>query len=415
MSVTALVGLLFLAACKPADEPMRSEIDAATEIAGIAPGARDADLGPASLGTIRLVTPDAGELAATPTPVGADVEAPMPADGEVIGADADGSRLPAELLAALGVAPDEGARAAANKANKEGLRHHRKLDLKAATRAYEAALAAWPGHVFANYNMACAMALRGEGDRALHHLEVLAAIGTEASRGRLARAASDEDFVSMLEDARFRELTGYVPVEVSWSPTTSTPAAADDVSRRLREAHVAATPGKPWRKDVARDTLYVRIDDAKAAAVGDRVVAALGDGLQRLDSKYLDERRPVVVVLSADAVAAAGGDEEDGSVDAWIGVKMTARPAGAVEHLHLKRTGFFRWERLEDSGRRVERTGRYHLEESTLSLDYRQITETPTDTGDPDIEVEQGRRSSHPIVGKRGALMVDEVRFERGR
>ncbi len=110
-----------------------------------------------------------------------------------------------------------------------------------------------------------------------------------------------------------------------------------------------------------------------------------------------------------------GGDEEDGSVDAWIGVKMTARPAGAVEHLHLKRTGFFRWERLEDSGRRVERTGRYHLEESTLSLDYRQITETPTDTGDPDIEVEQGRRSSHPIVGKRGALMVDEVRFERGR
>ena len=414
MSVTALIAAVFLGSCKPADEPMRADLGATAGAGRAGPVALDAGPGPASLGTIRLVTPDAGAFPPATDPRLRDAAVTGPVAGEVVDGDALASPLAAAVRAVIAVPPTEEARATADAANKAGLRHHRKLDLIAAVRSYDAALAAWPGHVFANYNLACASALRGERDRAIHHLEVLAALDSEASRGRLLRATTDEDFASLLEDARFRALTGYLPVEVSWSPTTSSSSAADEIARRLRAAEVAAGVGKAWRKDVTRDTLYVRIDDDAAAEIADRVVAALGEGLQRLDSKYLDEARPLVLVLSGDAVAAAGGDEEAGSVDAWVGVKMTARPDGAVEHLHLKRTGFFRWERLEDAGRRVERTGRYHLEGSTLSLDYRQVTETPTSSGDPDLEVEQGRRSSHDVSAGRGTLIVDGIRFKRG-
>ena len=80
--------------------------------------------------------------------------------------------------------------------------HYQAKDYEAALRVLEDALAEHPDSALGLYNAACVEALLGRTDDALKHLEK--AIGRDERYVELARG--DDDFVSLRDDPRFREL-----------------------------------------------------------------------------------------------------------------------------------------------------------------------------------------------------------------
>ena len=82
----------------------------------------------------------------------------------------------------------------------EGLARYKAGDMAAAAAAFEAALAAGTNPVASRYNAACAHALAGAKEKALDHLEKLAAGGY--SGGPVV--ANDADFVSLRNEPRFQ-------------------------------------------------------------------------------------------------------------------------------------------------------------------------------------------------------------------
>jgi hypothetical protein len=97
--------------------------------------------------------------------------------------------------------------ARARELNAEGLKLHRAKDYAGAQAKFNAALAEDPGHILARYNLACALHLAGERERAFAILEEFKKNGCPACLGRLVRARKDEDFEASWEDAAFLALT----------------------------------------------------------------------------------------------------------------------------------------------------------------------------------------------------------------
>ena len=448
-----------LACCKPASEPPRSAAvtDAAT---APWPAERDVGLAPPS-GTILVdapatdappttdVPPVVGELAA-PEEIDAGPSGGEPQEDVVATADAatdaidDASLvplaatsivLPEELVAKVRAAPTARAEDDAKRLNRSGLQKHRRLELEAAIRDYQQALDAWPGHAFSNYNIACAYALTGHPDDALRHLAILAVVGDEASRDRLLSARTDADFDAMLDDPRFREVTGYTPVYVSWSPGLDKRVDAQRIATALHGVHVSAraTP-TAWETGYDRPTLLVRPDDAVAARAAEEVRAGVSLGaIDQKDDPSLDLRRTVVLVLPAPAAvgeeAPAGvGDDGNspGEVDVptvgiqgdarafsdLVGVRLAARDGGTVQKLLLKPTGFFEWEIATPDGGRTLRRGRYAVRGEALALDYREDVQTPgPDPTAPEVRFEEGKRSTHPFALTPAGITMDGVTF----
>jgi hypothetical protein len=407
--LAALTIAALLVDCKPADEPPRRAPAAASTSAPDVAAAPAADGGSslASLGTIRISAPDGGGPAPAP-------EIPLP-DAETAAApdaaEADApSRLSAEVLAVLAQPPTADAEAIARKLNAKGLAFHRRLEVPAAIREYREALQAWPAHVPTNYNMACALALQGDSGGALHHLEVLGALSDPTARRKLDSARTDPDLAALEGDSDFRRLTGWLPVQVTAAPELTDATSIGATVALLRKAFVPARDGGQWSKSVDGSTLFVRVDDPAAASMADSIMAALSPPPKRVDSRFLGEDKPLVLVLAATDAAAAAAATLTRPEDA-IDTRLTASVEGGVERLYLKKTGFFSWERVEDSGRRTDRTGRYQLDNGALAIDYRQVVETPREGEAPDVQVDQGRRSTHKAVVEDGALVVDGVAF----
>ncbi|MGM0574633.1 MAG: tetratricopeptide repeat protein [Myxococcota bacterium] len=364
----------------------------------------------ATRGTIRLTAPDPADetdTAALPAP---DVSEPDRGDAAPSTAttpDADALGLSPGLLTKILTAPSEEDRARADALNRKGLRRHRKLEIPAAIEAYRAALEAWPGHSWANYNLACAHALQGDREGALRHLRIVAALGGEEAEERLHAARTDPDFERLVDDRDFRSLTGYVTVLVAPSPSLDDGDAVAQVEAALREAHVPARArDEAWSEDLERTTLRIRAGDPAARAMADEVEVAWSRPLER--RSIPDAESPLVLVLGHGARA---GADVAGPKD-LVGRPLVAKTDDAVERLRLKRTGFFSWERLEDDGRRVTRTGRYLLDNGALSLSYRQVMESPRRGAAPDVDIEQGRRSTHKVRVEDGALVVDDQVFQ---
>ncbi|PKN58305.1 MAG: hypothetical protein CVU56_06590 [Deltaproteobacteria bacterium HGW-Deltaproteobacteria-14] len=452
-----------LACCKPASEPPRS---AAPPDAATTPWLAERDVGLAApSGTILVdgpvtdlapgadVPPLVGELAA-PGEIDAGPGAGDAPDDVVAGGDAaevdpsvaagDASLvplaatsivLPEELVAKVRAAPTARAEDDARRLNRTGLQKHRRLELEAAIRDYQQALDAWPGHPFSNYNIACAYALTGHPDDALRHLAILAVVGDEASRDRLLSARTDADFDAMLDDPRFREVTGYTPIYVSWSPGLDKRVDAQRIATALHGAHLSAraTP-TAWETRYDRPTLLVRPNDAVAARAAEEVRAAVTLGaIDQKDDPSLDLRRTVVLVLPAPpaagaeaAVAPRDGDDRPGEVSApavglegdarafsdLVGVRLAARDGGTVQKLLLKPTGFFEWEVATPDGGRTLRRGRYAVRGDALALDYREDVQTPgPDPTAPEVRFEEGKRSTHPFALTSAGLTMDGVTF----
>lgn len=81
---------------------------------------------------------------------------------------------------------------------------YRTQDLEKAFELLKELIALEPDLVYANYNLACLHALRGEPDEALHLLEQAIELGFE----QLSFARQDPDLTSLREHERFRKLVG---------------------------------------------------------------------------------------------------------------------------------------------------------------------------------------------------------------
>ena len=209
--------LLFAWGCKPANEPTRSEEPSpAPDVAQASPQ-HSHDTAVAALGSLRVVMQNDPVLPRDEVDQARDQADPGVATKEPIASE-DRRLEPEELenrieRARVPARPED--ESAAQQLNAQGLKHHKRLDLSKAAAQYRAALRAWPGHLYARYNLACALQLQRRPQEAVDHLAILAGLQDRGGLDLLREARLDEDFSGAREDLRFRQLTGYVPVEVS--------------------------------------------------------------------------------------------------------------------------------------------------------------------------------------------------------
>ena len=315
----------------------------------------------------------------------------------------EGARMPVE----------PSAEKRAQQLNKSGLKHHKRLELTPATQAYLAALKEWPGHVYSRYNLACALQLQRRPQESLDQLAILRGLSDRGGLDLLREARLDDDFASARSDLRFRELTGYIPVEVV--PGSDGAARRVDATiTQLRGVHVPATEGERWPSPVQKDTLYVRADDPAAVDMADEINDALGAQVERHVNARLSPKRPVVLVL-ADAASPTEEPSEgsEHSPEAFIGAQLTSEADGALHRLHLKERRFFTWETRHEDGRRVGRTGTYYFLREKLHLDFQETTETPSEFDEPTIEVHRGKREHHLVSTDGVTLTLGDLSFKR--
>jgi hypothetical protein len=102
----------------------------------------------------------------------------------------------------------------ATDANTDGMRAYNRGRYEEAAEQFERALRYNPYHRLAKYNLACQMALLGNHEEALRHLDELSRWDAPWAAEQLSHALTDEDFISMRDNPRFREITGYTRAQV---------------------------------------------------------------------------------------------------------------------------------------------------------------------------------------------------------
>lgn len=404
--------------CKPADEPSRAEgVEPNPDVGMISPRGSD-DAAVAALGRLRVVMHDddlpkrrGPSETQSGDPNGARERSPeKPTPSEELEPENTKS-LDARITEARKAATGDAERQA-KRLNKEGLAHHKRLELSQALKKYGEALRAWPGHLYARYNRACAYALLKKPGPAMDELEILRGLKDRGGLDMLRSARLDEDFTTLRTDGRFRELTGYVPVQVATNKEGGGERIDLEVSR-LRAVHIPATRAAPWDRSVEVDTLYVRDDDVAAGHMADEITDAFPTPLSRRLNSRLGPKRPVVLVLtSSPQPLPEDTPTEAHDPEAFIGVQLVRQEDGILERLHLKARRFFTWETRHDDGTHVARTGTYYFLRGKLHLDFQQTTETPTDE-EPKIEILRGKREHHRVSTDGIKLTVGDRVFAR--
>lgn len=103
----------------------------------------------------------------------------------------------------------------ADKLAKDGIALLKKKKWQAGVDVLERALARNPRSEQVLYNLACGRAnLPGGEAKALQHLQQLADLGSDASSAFLIKARSDADLEPIRETDRFKEITGYLRIQV---------------------------------------------------------------------------------------------------------------------------------------------------------------------------------------------------------
>lgn len=361
----------------------------------VGPTQTDSESGPDThaAGGVRLVLPEVGTPETTTAPA------------EVLSNQRKDQPFSKEAVTALTQRPTANDRDSAQRHHEAGVKHHRRLDIDPAIIAYRAALQAWPAHPGANYHLAAALALRGKSDEALYHLRVLATVGDRSAARRLKEARLDPDFEPLVDDPRFRTLTGYSVVGVG-APTRD---EAAQMAKTLLDAHIPADVILLNPEDTAATTLWVSGEDPLASTVAREVSGLLGGKLKR--ELLRDPSTEHLVVLW---VAKNGPRDSSphaaGAIKDFIEQSLTAEHDNVTEKLRLWKTGFFQWTRTEMDGTREERTGRYVLEGARLSLDFKRVLSNIRGSGK--TQTEQGRRTTHVLKVDRGNLLVDGTVFK---
>ncbi len=419
--VAALLGLPPLVACKPDGEPMRRV--AAAELEGAAPDAVPMPPPPTDDDfKVELPAPPSVPPVerAPSTPDAATPPEPAPEDG----VDADFRAL----LRPVSEDDEERARTL----NASGLRAHRRRDYDKAIEAYESALEAWPAHILARYNLACAESLRGSPERAIDALRTLASLGDAGVdlRSSLDKARVDEDFRALRGHEEFRTLTGYSDIILAFAGGDP---GAEDAARRglqaLADAHHAARLMMLDADTVAEGVeLQALASDKVAAASAPRLSVITGATRTRLVDRTPGGEAHVVVTFRSRATDAgevppepprAGGPATATDtaptatgIEDLFGVRLTAREESRTHQLLLKATGFFEWTITDGDGAVERRTGRYRTTGDLLSLTFRAVR-NGRDGGTPTTETTEGLSAEHPVRVEGGALRVGELEFGR--
>ena len=133
-----------------------------------------------------------------------------------------------------GVPGDKAASAKATTLNARALKDHQAGSHDAAAKGFEEAVRVDPSHVLARYNLACALAKKGDAERVLGVLADLArAAECDDCKRQLAFARQDPDLASLLGDVRFAEMTsraavGPLPPKAVVGAVTRAIATGDD-------------------------------------------------------------------------------------------------------------------------------------------------------------------------------------------
>ena len=119
----------------------------------------------------------------------------------------------------------------------------RKNQLGKAIKSYEEALEVNPYNVAAKYDLACALAVKGDRKAALKELEELYKWDDYEAEQRLTKARSDEDFDVLRSDPNFKLMTGYVKIAVINAAGSAGQEQTDKIREKLEKKNfpVAST------------------------------------------------------------------------------------------------------------------------------------------------------------------------------
>ena len=410
--------------CKPSDEPPRQDKRESAESAGpvtldrrgrpLPPTASDFDTPPPRIPTLTDPTPD---------PSG-------PSDGDVIAEDV--TEAPQSEVDALLKPVSRDMEDKARASNTVGLKRHRKQDLRGAVSSYQEALQAWPGHILARYNLACALSLLGDSDAAIVELQRLYDMneaGADAEES-LAKARIDADLTSLHKDPRFRKITLSTEIVVTFARGDAT-AEAD-----ARRAHSALSnahwPAKLAGEDALDSAAGPVVEALESDMVAAKAVTEIGRlaGMTRVVLVPRMAGASIRIVYPGAAAPApedvasiddpvpsptpVDNDPDGTSVDSWFGPRLTATHDGKTHQLQLKATGFFEWRITDASGRLEVRLGRYRATNAAIAFTFRRTVTTPTEGDDqPDIAVDEDLTVEHAVAASSSALSLDGLSFHR--
>ncbi len=346
--------------------------------------------------------PDAAEPP-PPPPVVAPTAPTATADGLPV--------LDAATRAALAKRPTNAEKLEARRLNGDGVKLHKKRDYAGAIRLYLDALAAEPQSTLARYNLACAYALTGDAERAIHALLVHRELGHKA---KLEDARVDEDFAGLRDDVRFRTLTGYATIVVYSADQVASTAVAELRANLKKSARFLVTDGGPIEGAPTETSVYYQetarpqgkaIADTLGGGVGVGVNVALKpmSAAPKKLQKLAGKTDVVIALASAQDVEASGA----GDLSRFYDRDLKGRTAEYVYDLRLKSSGFFVQKRTpSDRSETLSRTGRFKVDGAFLALDYKEVRETASGPGAPEPRTE--RVTVRPL-GE--AIEIDGVRY----
>lgn len=276
--------------------------------------------------------------------------------------------------------------------------------------AVQKAIDAKPDWPKAHFLLAIAHANADLPERVLSDLDHLVSLADPKADRFLREARVRPEFNSLHSQTRFRQATRFVPVEVAPARGLTNRSLLRELVQGLRERLIPAHVGKTWRgKEIATTVYYARKEVlAEEAALEVVRVAALPPRVTA--SKYLNAKRPVVLVLVEADTASAGAFLTHKRLDDFMGktLKATRDTPRQSDQLVLEKTGFFRWNTDLPTGRRQERTGRYHVASNRLSLSFRWILKDAHGTV---MQTRQGRRSAHRLQLREDGFVLDDLQF----
>jgi hypothetical protein len=208
-----------------------------------------------------------------------------------------------------------------------------------AVRAYERAIATGLRPASGYYNIACALALAGEGDAALAALERAYALGF--ANEHLLR--QDEDLRSLHADPRFRRLVGWPRAE-DLSRAERWRADIEFLDRRLREVHWNLF-GALERGDYERlrGAILARIDRSSDAELEWQLrcwLARIGDGhtalaLDEFVAVHMGPHAPVELLPLSFFEYAEGVRVKSATAElaAWAGARLLAVGDAPIDSL----------------------------------------------------------------------------------
>ena len=250
----------------------------------------------------------------------------------------------------------------AEKLAKAGVKDLVRKRYKAGTDKLKAATDKDPRSEFALYNLACGHALMKQTDPAVDELQKLADLGTDQSLERLVRARRDGDFQNVRDDKRFKQVTGYMRIEVINTIGEPGEPAIENIEVMLKK--LGHAPPKVESNKEKRDAPQILFKDHVKSQVP-LIAELLNHPRVRLDPMKEDSKYDMIIRWGAKVVKGDDGTKVESlgpnTVDDKIDAakrkqnKALARPEQAIDKVdRVVGTPDRAYKGVEGMGKRVE-------------------------------------------------------------